>query len=633
MKRIMLALLAFVALTLTVGLLAPRARGEGLTDDGGAEWKVEPIYPPAPPTGVESQGQQIPIGLGKIGDIEFWAPNRGALITAGNGSTIKPGVWLYNGERWRELATVCGASEGRIAWAGPNEFWTISDGRPGQADSGDLRPPLEDNTLCHFAPPPGDPTGRLEVVASYAQPAFLSTSYQAMHAAACITPSDCWFAGAPLESPEIGAFQLHWNGHALEPEPYLPEGHVVSDMREFEGRLYESMRLLEPCEPGVSEKCDRVRQVVRRPPALRIINVEGAAETFEPIEGLPLYGNEEFSFALNFLHLSAGENSLWGAAGPELELPKGSEPAGVTVIRKEEGAANWSQVLGPGTTPSGLERFPEDVVNSIAAEPGSNSAWIALDSKVDATKGEPNPDESALVARISSDGAITDESKLPSSTEPYGYKGAADKLACPAAHDCWLATTTGWLLHLSTEGERKLAPDTDPVFSPFFSEEEEPIEVRPPDEGLPQEPSDAVPTEESPIEESVVRQGQLKPVLADPFATVTVPLLSNVRTRLIHGTTLELKFNLSVKARVRLIAKRSRSVVASTAAHVFNAGNRSLSLRLNVHRWPTKLNLQTHALAPLKTASTRESGSATNTVSTSLAFPNRLRLPGFGLLP
>ena len=36
-------------------------------------------------TGIE--GSSTPVGLGKIGDIQFWAPNRGLLITAGNGST------------------------------------------------------------------------------------------------------------------------------------------------------------------------------------------------------------------------------------------------------------------------------------------------------------------------------------------------------------------------------------------------------------------------------------------------------------------------------------------------------------------------------------------------------------------
>jgi hypothetical protein len=611
------ALLVILALALAAGPLAPRAGAEGLSDDGGAEWRVEQPEPPPPPVGVE--GSKTPIGLGRIGDIEFLSPNRGALITAGNGSSIHPGVWLYNGERWRELATVCGATDGRIAWAGPDEFWTISDGRPGQANSNGLRPPLEDDTLCRFAPPPGDPSGNLEVVASYAQPAFLSTSYQAMHAAACINPSDCWFAGAPLESPQIGAFQLHWNGHSLEPEPYLPEGHAVWDMSKFKGRLYEGVRLL----TGDSGK------ISRHPPPLRVINGEGATHTFESVSELPLYGSEEFFSAVDFLHLSTGGSSLWAAAGPELEQPEGSEPAGVTVIRTEEGTANWSQVLGPGTVPSGLERFPGDVVDSIAAEPASNSAWIVLDSARDAASEEPSPDAPALVARVSADGTVSDELNLPSSGEHYGPKGAADKIACPAPRDCWLATTQGWLLHLATASERHLQRDTDPVFSG-----EEPIAVRPHDEGLPQESSDSLPVEESGLEEQRPSQGgTVKTVLANPFATVTVPLLSDVRTRLVHGTTLELRFDLSVKARVRLLAQRRRSVVASTPTRTLGAGRRSLLLRLNVHRWPTKLDLQTDALAPLKTASTRELSASTETVSTSMAFPNRVRLPESGLLP
>ncbi|HWX44223.1 MAG TPA: hypothetical protein VNY52_02755, partial [Solirubrobacteraceae bacterium] len=408
--RGLLAPVVWLVLLAVLGALATSAAAAGLSDDGGAEWRVEQPEPPPPPPGVE--GLKAPIGLGRIGDIEFWAPNRGALITGGNGSTVLPGVWLYNGERWRELATVCGATDGRIAWAGPDEFWTISDGRPGQAVlNASERPPLEDNTLCHFAP---GPTGKFEVVASYASLAFLSTSYQAMHAAACIGPSDCWFAGDALENPQVGAFQLHWNGHSLEAEPYLPEGHAVESMRELEGKLYESVRLLQVCGGEVISDCDRVAKVLRHPPALHIINGEGAQRTFEAISELPLYGEEEFYSALNYLHLSAGESSLWGAAGPELETPKGSIPAGVTIIRLQAGAPAWSQVLGPQTTPSGSEVFPEDVVDSIAAEPASNSAWIALDSETDAGREEPSLGVPAVVARVSANGTVSDVLQLPS---------------------------------------------------------------------------------------------------------------------------------------------------------------------------------------------------------------------------
>ena len=95
---------------------------------------------------------------------------------------------------------------------------------------------------------------------------------------------------------------------------------------------------------------------------------------------------------------------------------------------------------------------------------------------------------------------------------------------------------------------------------------------------------------------------------------VAVPLLSNIRSRLVHGTTLELRFHLAVEARVRLLAKRRKRVVASTPMRTLAAGNRSLLLRLDRSLWPTKLDLQSHALAPLPTVSTRRPGRRTPSV-------------------
>ena len=223
-------LLRVLVLVLVLGA-GPLAVGAHAAEgDGGATWRLEQPLPPELPDG---QRATTPIGLGRIGDIEFWAPNRGLLITAGNPPTIPPGVWAYNGVSWHELSTVCGASDGRIAWAGPDEFWTISDGRPGQANI-EGTPPLEDNTLCHFSDG--------QVVGSYASLAFLPNSYQAMHGAACLGPEDCWFAGDPLPEGQVGAFHLHWDGHSLTAEPN-PQGHAVEDLRSFDGKLYESVQL------------------------------------------------------------------------------------------------------------------------------------------------------------------------------------------------------------------------------------------------------------------------------------------------------------------------------------------------------------------------------------------------------
>jgi hypothetical protein len=58
------------------------------------------------------------------------------------------------------------------------------------------------------------------------------------------------------------------------------------------------------------------------------------------------------------------------------------------------------------------------------------------------------------------------------------------------------------------------------------------------------------------------------------------------------------------------------------------AGNHTLLLRLDARRWPTKLELQTHALAALPTVSTR--GAGVGTVGTVLASPKSHDLLGSG---
>jgi len=613
--RISTVLAALLALVLLLAFAPVSSAGaEGLVDDGNASWRLEPTLPPELPDGQKST---TPIGLGAIGDIEFWAPNRGLLITAGNGSAIPPGLWVYNGVGWHELATVCGATDGRIAWAGENEFWTVSDGRPGQALEAEGRtPPLEDNSLCHFALP--NPSGKLEVLASYASLAFQASSYQPMHAAGCIAPTDCWFAGDPLPEPLIGAFQLHWNGSSLTAEPN-PQGYPVQDMRSFEGGLYESVRL--------SLK-DLVTTKELEPAVLHHINPEGVSPIFFSIPpAVPLYGPEEFPEALTSLHLSADKEALWGAADPvsEDELPEGSEPGQVTVVRNAGGS--WSQVLG-FFEPQRENPLAGYVVTSIAAEPGSESAWMALDSESDAAS--PSPTAPAIVARVSANGTVSDLQSLPSIEEAaagVGPKGAAEKITCPAIHDCWMTTSQGWLFHLAPEAERNLPADTDPAFTGLITH-------RPHDEGIPQEVADAPPPDDSGLVEAPPSYGGAfaETKVPEVEAKVQAPLLSDLHSRLLHGTTtLELRFHLAVKARVRLLAKRRKKLVASTPMRTLAAGNRKLLLRLNQHQWPTKLSLQTHALAPLPTVTSKEpvggpehSGAGSNTVATGLTVLPRV---------
>jgi hypothetical protein len=607
------------ALALAGGPLAARARASGL------EWRLEQPKPPPPPDG--AQGSETPVGLGRVGDIEFLKPDLGLLITAGNGSTVPPGVWVYNGEGWHELASVCGATDGRIAWAGPTEFWTVSDGRPGQAANGlEQLPPLEDDTLCRFA---YNATSKaLEVVGSYASLAFQASSYQPMDAAACASPSNCWFAGASLPAPLSGAFNLHWNGSSLEAEANT-KARRIQDMRALEGSLYESLELPTELEPAEIE----------HPRLLDEISSEASSATFQGLlprssttnQPLPEYAPGSFPQALSPLDISADEGSLWAAAGGVETPPAGSSPGDLAVLRYAGG--EWSQVLGPeaneAVEKADPERLADAVVSTIAAEPGTASAWLGIETRQQAN--EPSPTDLATVAHVyAARGAVPEETEeqLPSAeerAEGVGAKGSAAKIACPAQNDCWMVTTEGWLFHLSEPASRTLPVETeDPTYAAFNGPL---IAVRPADKGLPQVQSDALSVDDSGEEES--QQAAVSPPLekakAETFARVTVPLLSHERERLVHGTTLELTFHLAVRARVQLLAKRHRSVVASTPTRTLKAGRRSLQLRLDVHSWPTKLELKTHALAALPTESTLTSG--VETVTTSLSFPRVRALP------
>jgi hypothetical protein len=625
--------------TIAAALLASAvpAAAQASEEPAGAGWRLEqPLPPKAPPGTTEAA---VPIALGAVGDIEFspGEPGRGLLITHGNGETIPPGVWAYDGQEWREISKVCGATEGRIAWAGPDDFWTVSDGRPGQISEStgtgfEQVVPLQDNTLCHFA---GG-----AVVGSYAHPAGQADSYQAMHAAACLPPvppavssSNCWFAGDPLPEPQIGAFHLQWNGSSLEAVPYPGEAHPVWDMRALEGTIYESVRV---------KSSDRVAQQQSSYPVLHRIE-SLASPQIQPEEGeLPLYGSSrELTDALDYLHLAASEGALWAAAGRSEKHLEPTEEAGqVTVARRVAGI--WTQLLGPGSPAEGTPPNPlphlianereegqllggeasKATVAAIAAEPGSEDAWLALRPPNGTGSGL-----SAVLVHIDAEGHVLGEQTLPTAQERergVGPKGAASRLACPAVEDCWLVTSEGWLFHLAREGERTLGRSELPGFEEPGVEKV--IEFRPKDQGLPAQIGDAPPLDNSGEVEEVRTEGKVEEHSSPPENKVTLPLLSHVRARLIKGSTLQLSFHLAVKARVRLVAHRRRAIVAHTPTLTMRAGNRRLLLRLNPRAWPTKLTFQTRALAPLPVvSSTSGEGANVTTESTGLfALPHGL---------
>ncbi len=590
----MSALVRSVLLSVVLlAILATAAHAEG------AAWRLEQPLPPRSATGQQSP---IPIGLGAVGDIEFWAPNRGVLITRGNPPTVPPGVWAYNGVEWHELATVCGASEGKIAWAGPEEFWTVSDGRAGQSTGYGYNPPLKDNTLCHFA------GGK--VVASYAKPAYEATSYHAMNGAACLGPEDCWFGGEFLPEPQVGAFQLHWNGHAVSEEPN-PEGHEVRSMAAFNGAIYQGVQIRKSYDPSEPENEDRLTEPESpfEPSDLHLINPEGVTPTFEQLTSatVPFYTQEnEPSWSLEAPILGSDASEMWGAANPlrSSEYPRGTSAPGqqLTVVRYAEG--EWRQVVGPEFASNPFTRFTSrgiqqsraeeeqeaenDRIASIAPEPGSEAAWVSVSSpsEVDADQiaGE---NATARVERLTASGRVSEAVSLPSAAERergVGHLGQATKVVCPEAEDCWMVTANGWLYHYASEATRTLERDGSAAFASLITE-------RPKDEGIPQIQSDTQPEEEleakAEPKENVKKPGK------------HVPLISGVRSRVLAGGTLELTFRLAVKARVRLVAMNGKRIVAATPQRTLHAGRRSLRLKLNRRHWPKHIELETHPLAPL----------------------------------
>jgi hypothetical protein len=328
----------------------------------------------------------VPAPLGPIGDIEFWAPNRGVLVTGGIEGVTPAGVYAYDGTGWHLYSTVCGGAEGKIAWAGPDEFWTVADYGAKQENA---TPQSEKaRTLCHFQ--------NGEVSASYAQPLGSPTVFQKMGAAACAGPSDCWFGGAELAStePNAGAFHLYWNGSSLTALPSATESEggvadppgTVSGLEFLGGTLFENATAA---------------------PFIRTIDL-AAPGVFTEVE-LPEGAHGPFV-------LTGDPGQLWAVGH-----------SGESVLRD----------IGSGfeAVPIGE---PLASVSAAASEPNGAGVWVA----------GSGPGETATVTRVGAGGDVSSATILPQQKEELSGKGGGNAIDCPAAGQCWLATEKGWLFHL-----------------------------------------------------------------------------------------------------------------------------------------------------------------------------------------
>ena len=518
----------------------------------------------------QPSGAVGPTALGEVGDIACWQANRCVLTTKGN-SGRPAGIYAYNGVEWHLYSTVCGGKEGKIAWAGPNEFWTIADQPAGQVIGGGTALQSFKVSLCHFKDG--------AVVASYAEPIGIGSSYLPMNAAACNGPDECWFAGERLPGTgNVGAFHLYWNGLTLTPVPSLSQlqpqlrdpGRSVFGLAYHGGELFEGVTVqADDKAPGESAS---------EPNLLHRI-VPGTLPEFAGVAAkAPVsYGSARAqAIDLQGFRLSDGGTALWAASGARLGVGSQS-PAAVTVLRLDADGLEQVALDDPQAT------FKTgDVVTGLAAEPGTEAAWIAYGHS-----NELGPTFRSRVALVHGDGTVEPPISLPLAGEGApAAVGAAGPITCPAVHQCWMASSTGWLFHLGPN----LPVDEDPAMNGVIS-------FRPADNSLPSVPPIFLPEDNSGAnEEGKKQQAEIE---AEPLPKRKPALLYKLHQKLI-GHTLELTFVLRAKAHVQLIARRKGKVVAKTRRYTMDKGPGSLRVRLDPKRWPTKLDLEAHPVGKKK---------------------------------
>jgi hypothetical protein len=552
-----------------------------------------------------------------VGEISFWSPNRGLLIMGGTeehgGGPVSSGIYAWDGVSWHQLSIVCGSAEGRIVWAGPDEFWTISDQRSGQlvasSHEGEYEAPAV--SLCHFV---GD-----EVVGSYAMPLEEPSSWRHMTGGACYSPTDCWFGGADGQFPNIGAFHLHWNGSTMT-AIYEPEDHAVASMVNFRGGLLESIQV---------EASDvRLEGEGSNPAVIHAIAREGMEPTFANLNVvshatrklLPEYGKEVRPEALYGFDLAANAPAgsaapqLWAAANAVTSPPGGSKPTTLTILRDAVVPSTgggleeaWSQlslseapVVASATLAGSRTEVGKGTVwgtaDAIAPEPDSERAWLSLQGgegalvdQLEASTCEPT--HGTMVPC----GKVIAADQLPEEGEEVGDLGHAGPIVCPAAEDCWIATyseaqgkPSGWLYHL-TRGSSE-----EPNKDPLFDGEDGVIAYRPHDSGVPGTYTDEFAEDDSLANRQVIKAPveQPKPPVERVVKRKAKRLVKKVTSKLLRHRTLAIAFTLTAKAHVQLVARRYRVVVAKTPRETLRPGRHTISLTLSPQRWPTKLQFE-----------------------------------------
>jgi hypothetical protein len=511
-----------------------------------ASWRLEQPAPPA--------GSPYKVPLGKPGDLSCWSATRCLLAVEGN-AIVAQGLYAYDGVEWRQLSTVCGgpADTTRIAWAGADEFWTVTTPSLPRIGGG--------LGLCRFR---GG-----QVIASYSTAPESPDPFRVMTAAACNGPNDCWFAGVGSQDPSgqrLGAYHLHWDGQQLR-STYAPQGRGVSDVIADGDRFYETTYV-------GAQREDRATPVTLAQPEhapFTIHSIVGGVFRNElsnahPRQDVPLDGTE-------LLAADSANGTPWFVGGGAASGP--SAPAETAVARSPIAVrvtnGFYRELTIDDTSFGDQDRFVD-----VAAVSGTDGAWVAAQ----AYRDRASMTARARVAHLGADGTAMVQ-HLPAGG---AGRGSAARVEFTGPGDGWMATTAGWLFHF-TDGTAR-ARDVDPAFARVISYR--------PNEAIAQSIPDAPPVDDSQLfappglelepepEPPVTRTRRIKALMAK----LSKP---EVDRRL----RLTISFTLRRVARVQLQARRKGKLVARTPLRRLNPGRHTLKLQLSRRSWPDRLRFRT----------------------------------------
>jgi hypothetical protein len=409
-----------------------------------------------------------------------------------------------------------------------------------------------------------------------------------MLAAACNGPSDCWFGGVFGQDGagrRSGAFHLHWDGTSLT-SVYGPQGRAVSDLFVHGGTWWESTYVGPQPDGANGDATLRDPETV---PAL-IHHINGDAtftdDPFVPLarDGVPTDGTE-------LRALDGDATTAWAVGG-------GANPGGQPVARPPLVARldgdGWHELQLTG------DPLPSSqVLTDVAAVPGTGSAWATLSDSNGGTGEAAQPE----VVHIGADGAVTLE-QLAGDADPS--RGAARRVACPAANDCWLATARGYLYRLT--GAPSWTRDDDPAFQGTISQR--------PNEAAEQAIPDDPPQDDSGLVAPPVElQSSATPVTGSGTCPAVKALITHVKVKVrgVRRLAIVLRFRLARTARVGLTAKRHGRLVGRVKARTLTHGTHALVLPVSRRRWPTKL---TFVVRETRAAKSCTPSSDSNTVVT-----------------